>query len=216
MFAGGALGAFVKDLVIDGCIAMPELKEKNLYLGFLGGAIIGGFVGFAVDGSFLTAAMGGYTGSSLITKLSLASTQKGIDNKKEEMGFTEKALEILRFLGIEDLKDDVAKNLSYGHQRVIALGMALMLAPALLMLDEPVCGMNIQETKNMMSRIREIREKRGVTIFLVEHNVKAVMDICDHITVLNFGMKIAEGTPEEIRTNPAVIEAYLGAEGYVA
>jgi len=94
--------------------------------------------------------------------------------------------------------------------------MALILKPKLLMLDEPVSGMNPQETKNMMDRIRETRDKKGVTVFLVEHNMKAVMGISDRVTVLNFGKKIAEGTPQEIKANPAVIEAYLGVEDYVA
>ncbi len=137
-------------------------------------------------------------------------------SRKEEEEFTEDALETLRFLGIEDLKDEIAKNLPYGHQRVMTLGMALILKPKLLMLDEAVSGMNPQETKNMMDKIKEIRGKKNVTIFLVEHNMKAVMDICDRITVLNFGKKIAEGTPEEIKGNPAVIEAYLGAEEHAA
>jgi len=137
-------------------------------------------------------------------------------SKKEEGQFMEDALETLRFLGIEDLRNEIAKNLPYGHQRVMSLGMALILKPRLLMLDEPVSGMNPQETKNMMDRIRETRDKKGVTIFLVEHNMKAVMGISDQITVLNFGKKIAEGTPQEIKANPAVIEAYLGVEDHVA
>ena len=137
-------------------------------------------------------------------------------SKKEEEQFMENALETLRFLGIEDLKNEIAKNLPYGHQRVMSLGMALILKPKLLMLDEPVSGMNPQETKNMMDRIRETRDKKGVTVFLVEHNMKAVMGISDQISVLSFGKKIAEGTPQEIKANPAVIEAYLGVEDYVA
>lgn len=137
-------------------------------------------------------------------------------SKKEEGEFMEDALETLRFLGIADLKDEIAKNLPYGHQRLITLGMALILKPKLLMLDEPVSGMNPQENKNTMDKIKEIRDKKNVTIFLVEHNMKAVMNICDRITVLSFGKKIAEGTPQEIKTNPAVIEAYLGVEDHVA
>ena len=137
-------------------------------------------------------------------------------SKKEEGQFMEDALETLRFLGIEDLRNEIAKNLPYGHQRVMSLGMALILKPKLLMLDEPVSGMNPQETKNMMDRIRETRDKKGVTIFLVEHNMKAVMGISDRITVLSFGKKIAEGTPQEIKANPAVIEAYLGIEDHAA
>lgn len=137
-------------------------------------------------------------------------------NRREEHAFAERALEVLRFLGIESLKDELAKNLPYGHQRIVTLGMALILKPKLMMLDEPVCGMNPQETKDVMGKIRKIQETMGVTIFLVEHNMKAVMDICDRITVLNFGRKIAEGTPEEIKNNAAVIEAYLGAEDNAA
>jgi branched-chain amino acid transport system ATP-binding protein len=106
-------------------------------------------------------------------------------------------------------------NLPHGHQRALGISIALAGQPRLLMLDEPVTGMNPEESAAMMKLIQKIRD-RGITILLIEHDMKVVMGICERITVLNFGEKIAEGTPEEIRKDPDVHEAYLGGEHYVA
>ncbi len=125
----------------------------------------------------------------------------------------EKAIEILRFLGLEKTRDETVKNLPHGHRRSLGIAMALAASPGLLMLDEPVGGMNPREKEEMTSLIGKIRQQ-GKTILIVEHNMRVVMSLCDRIIVLNFGNKIAEGTPAEIRNNPEVIMAYLGRKHY--
>jgi branched-chain amino acid transport system ATP-binding protein len=122
----------------------------------------------------------------------------------------ERALEILEFMGLADLKDELAVNLPHGHQRSLGVAIGLAAEPKLLLLDEPVTGMNPAEKQHMVGLIRKVRD-RGITIMLVEHDMRTVMGICEKISVLNFGKKIAEGSPEEIIHNQQVIEAYLGA-----
>lgn len=128
--------------------------------------------------------------------------------EKEAM---EKAKEIVDFMELTDIKDELAINLPHGHMRALGVGIALATEPRLLMLDEPVTGMNPTEKATMLGLIRKIRE-RGITVLLVEHDMKSVMGTCEYVTVIDFGKKLAEGTPKEIMTNKAVIEAYLGAE----
>ena len=126
-----------------------------------------------------------------------------------------KSLEIINFLGLGHLRDELAMNLPHGYQRALGIAMALAAEPRILMLDEPVTGMNPTETQHMVDLIRKIRD-RGMTVFVVEHDMRAVMGLSDRITVLSFGKKIAEGTPQEISNNEDVIEAYLGREEIVA
>lgn len=118
--------------------------------------------------------------------------------------------EVLEFTGLASQADQLAKNLPHGHQRVLGIAMALAARPRLLLLDEPVTGMNLDESGRVMALVKTIRD-RGVTVLLVEHNMKAVMGTCERIVVLNFGQTLAEGSPAEVSTNAKVVEAYLGA-----
>lgn len=129
---------------------------------------------------------------------------------QEEAECREKALDILRFLGLEEVKDLQARNIPYGHQRLLEIGRALATSPKLLLLDEPAAGMNSQEKKELVATIRKIRDTHNLAVLLVEHDMELVMGISENITVINFGRPIANGTAEEIQKNEAVIEAYLG------
>ncbi|MFC2047169.1 ABC transporter ATP-binding protein [Chloroflexota bacterium] len=123
-----------------------------------------------------------------------------------------RAQEILEFTGLTHLKDYMAGDLPHGNQRVLGVAIALGADPELLLLDEPVTGMNLDEIKMMVDLVRALQSERGITCVVVEHNVKTVMDLCQRVVVISFGRKIAEGTPDEVRRNEDVIEAYLGRE----
>ena len=130
----------------------------------------------------------------------------------EEDFITQKAMDLLKIFHLEGEANEVAKNLPYGKQRRLEIARALATEPKLLLLDEPAAGMNPQETHELMEMIRWIRDKFDLSILLIEHDMGWVMGVCERIYVLEYGMKIAEGTPEEIKNNSRVIEAYLGEE----
>ena len=131
-------------------------------------------------------------------------------NRKEEAKQREEVMELLKIVGLDDVKDELATSLPYGKQRRLEIARALAAEPTLLLLDEPAAGMNPQETDELTAFIGELRDKFKMTILLIEHHMNLVMDISDRIYVLDFGKLIAEGTPAEIQSNQRVIDAYLG------
>ena len=131
--------------------------------------------------------------------------------RAEERRIKEETMEVIRYLGIEELAEKTAGMLPFGQQRLVELGRALASKPRLVLLDEPFSGLNPHESEILQEKVLEIRD-RGISVLFVEHEMKTVMKLADKISVLNFGQKIAEGSPEEIRNNEKVIEVYLGKE----
>ena len=154
-----------------------------------------------------------YAGFHLRVKsgiLSLLARTKS--NREENRLIKEQCMEILDYMKIADLRDELVENLPYGHQRRLAIAIGLAANPKMLLLDETLTGMNQKETDDMVEQIRKIRDDIGTTIIIIEHNTKAILGLCDRITVLNYGIKLCEGAPTEVINNEDVIEAYLGAE----
>jgi branched-chain amino acid transport system ATP-binding protein len=134
--------------------------------------------------------------------------------RREERAVEEKARETLAYVGIAESQfEQMSINLSYGDQRRLEIARALASDPKLLLLDEPTAGMNPQESAALTDFMRKVRDERGLTILLIEHDMQVIMEVSEHITVLDHGQKIAEGTPEQVRTNERVVEAYLGKQG---
>jgi len=147
-------------------------------------------------------------GAHINSRSSVFSAVLGLDRARQQAA-SDKVRQVLEFMGLAERSDQLASELPLGSQRALALAIALVSEPKLMLLDEPFAGMNAEETRHMMDLTRKVRES-GITIVLVEHDMKAVMGLCNYLTVLNFGQLLAEGTPEEIRADQRVIEAYLG------
>lgn len=151
------------------------------------------------------------TGRNLMIKSTFIENALGIGrSRREEIEHREAVEEIIEFLGLQSIRKTPVSSLSYGLQKRVELGRALAAEPKMLLLDEPIAGMNMDEKLDMACFIQEINRNRGTTIVLIEHDMGVVMDISDHVVVMDYGEKIGDGTPQEIKNNQTVIDAYLG------
>jgi len=137
---------------------------------------------------------------------------RGLIVRRKEKELRTLGLEFLDIVGLADRPHARADSLPYGLQRKLEIARALALEPKLLLLDEPAAGMNPEESLGLAALVRQVKEKFNLTVLLIEHHMDVVMELCDHIVVMNFGEKLAEGTPEEIQNHPAVLKAYLGED----
>jgi branched-chain amino acid transport system ATP-binding protein len=152
-----------------------------------------------------------YLGAHLQVKSNFFSTVfRTSSYLREEKEITRRSTELLEYMEIDTLKDELAKNLPHGHQRRLGIAIALAPKPKMLLLDEPITGMNPTEASHLVALIKKIRDKMNITVILIDHNMRAVFGICDKLTVLNHGQKIFEGSPKEVVQNQEVVEAYLG------
>jgi branched-chain amino acid transport system ATP-binding protein len=154
--------------------------------------------------------IGGYS----IRGLGIGFVDAFVPETKKRRELEKSAMEAIELLGLVDYKDELAKNLPHGFQQAMGIAIALVTEPELLLLDEPVSGMTVKEIVWIMEIINSLRIDKKRSILLIEHNMKAVMDYCDRIVVINFGKKIAEGSPSEIKENEEVIAAYIGGKSH--
>ncbi|NQV47744.1 MAG: ABC transporter ATP-binding protein [Rhodospirillaceae bacterium] len=147
-------------------------------------------------------------GSHIKGRTDVFSAILGLDKQKQKAA-ADKVRDVLEFMGLSERQNQLASELPLGSQRALALAIALVSEPKVMLMDEPFAGMNAEETNHMMDLTRKVQES-GITVVLVEHDMKAVMGLCHYLTVLNFGQVLAHGTPEDVRNNEKVIEAYLG------
>ena len=131
--------------------------------------------------------------------------------RRKERQVDKRAMEILRFVGMDHLKDQVARTLSHGYQRTLSLAIGMASGPPLLLLDEPVTALSPERVNNILDLVKQLREQ-GSTVMIIEHNMRAIFDVCDRIIVINYGNKIAEGAPSQIKDDPVVTSAYLGVK----